>query len=165
MELWDIIDGAGNPLGRTITRGQALQAGEYHLVVHLWIPDDDGRYLIQRRAEHLAWIPGKWATTGGSALAGEGSRDAALRELHEELGIAADPTLMRRIARLCRNDNVVDLWQVAGVNAHTRVTLNDEVCAVQWVTPEELRRMVASGDFYNYGDDYFRAVLHGEKSV
>ncbi|WP_367280551.1 NUDIX domain-containing protein, partial [uncultured Desulfovibrio sp.] len=47
--------------------------------------------IIQRRAQGVSWKPGLWAVTGGSALAGEGPFEAALRELREEIGLRVEP--------------------------------------------------------------------------
>ncbi len=87
MELWDILDEDGNATGRTIMRGNELKEDEYHLVVHIWIINNKGEILIQKRSEHLEFAPGVWATTGGSAIKGEDSITAACRETKEELGI------------------------------------------------------------------------------
>ena len=95
MERWDLRDGEGNPTGETMERGEHLKPGQYHLVVHIWIIDGQGRLLIQKRAAHLKLMPDIWAATGGSAVAGEDSHTAAARELREELGIETDGTLGR----------------------------------------------------------------------
>ena len=34
-------------------RGERLKPGQYHLVVHIWIVDEAGRLLIQRRADEM----------------------------------------------------------------------------------------------------------------
>lgn len=77
MERWDLRDGEGNPTGETMERGEHLKPGQYHLVVHIWIIDGQGRLLIQKRAAHLKLMPDIWAATGGSAVAGEDSHTAA----------------------------------------------------------------------------------------
>lgn len=102
----------GIPKGRTIVRGEPLQPGDYHLVIHIWITDDSGRFLIQKRADHLSLYPGIWAATSGSALAGETSEKAAVRELKEELGITAALGEMNKLCRIIRSDNLVDLWLI-----------------------------------------------------
>ncbi|MEO8557609.1 MAG: CoA pyrophosphatase, partial [Rhodospirillales bacterium] len=53
---------------------------------------DDGieaSFLLTRRASKLRAHAGQWALPGGRLDAGEAAIDAALRELHEELGIQA----------------------------------------------------------------------------
>lgn len=86
MELWDIYDKNRNKTGKTIKRGERLQKGEYHLIVHIWIKNSNNEFLIQQRSEKVK-NPLVWSTTGGSAVAGEDSFTAALREVKEELGI------------------------------------------------------------------------------
>lgn len=47
MELWDIYNENREKTGRTIVRGQKLGENEYHLVVHMWIINSNGQFLIQ----------------------------------------------------------------------------------------------------------------------
>ena len=70
MELWDVFTADREKTGRTAVRGEGLGAGEYHVVVHIWLVNDEGDLLIQRRAACVELAPNVWATTGGSALAG-----------------------------------------------------------------------------------------------
>jgi isopentenyldiphosphate isomerase len=111
MELWDILDEDGNLTGRTIERGQPLKEGEYHLVVHIWIRNSEGEYLIQKRSEKVKLWPGIWAATGGAAIKGESSLDAALREAKEELGISLKPDMLKRVVRVKRKNALSDLFR------------------------------------------------------
>lgn len=86
MEKWDLLDGEGRPLGKTLVRGDKLRPGQYHLVVHIWVEDSRGRLLIQKRAPHLKLMPDTWAVTGGSAVAGEDSVTAAVPGIVRRIG-------------------------------------------------------------------------------
>lgn len=86
MEYWDIYDVNRNKTGKIIKRGERLLDGEYHLIVHIWIKNSNNEFLVQQRSENVK-NPLVWSTTGGSAIAGEDSYTAALREVREELGI------------------------------------------------------------------------------
>jgi 8-oxo-dGTP pyrophosphatase MutT (NUDIX family) len=57
-------------------------------VAAVLLPDRAGRacFLLTRRATRLRAHAGQWALPGGRVDAGEDPVDAALRELHEELG-------------------------------------------------------------------------------
>lgn len=84
-ELWDIYDKNRNITGKTIARGELMAEDEYHLVVQVWIKNDENKWLISKRAATKSQAL-KWEPTGGSVLAGEGSKEGALREVKEELG-------------------------------------------------------------------------------
>lgn len=156
MELWDLMDAQGRVTGRTIVRGERLNAGQYHLVVHIWIVDSRGRLLIQKRAPHLRLMPGVWAATGGSAVAGEDSATAARRELGEELGIFTAEGELQYLGRLRRHNSHCDLWLLRTDLPITALRLQkEEVARAMWVTWDRLMGMVRQRSFHNYGRPYF----------
>jgi len=87
MEQFDLYDKEGYLLGKTMERGSSNQKGEYHLVVHIWIKNSQGKYLMQQRNKDSDPIPNQWASTGGAVTAGEDSITGAIRETAEELGV------------------------------------------------------------------------------
>ena len=108
MEYWDIYDKHKRKTGKIIKRGDALQDEEYHLVVNIWIKNKNNDFLITRRAAKRSF-PLMWECTGGSAIKGETSLDAACREVKEELGLNLDRstgkllgTTLRYYARVSR---------------------------------------------------------------
>ena len=85
MELNDIYDQNRNLTGRVHCRGSRWKAGEYGLVVCVWVYDGKGNLLLTRRAPGKSFA-GTWENSGGAAKAGETSRQGAEREFLEELG-------------------------------------------------------------------------------
>lgn len=161
MEKWDLLDAQGNATGRTIVRGERLKAGQYHLVVHIWVVDSTGRLLIQKRAANLRLMPNIWAATGGSAVAGEDSATAARRELAEELGILTYPNELQFLGRLRRRNSHCDLWLLcADLPAQSLHLQKEEVARAMWVTWDRLMEMVRQRHFHNYGRTYFRWLFH-----
>ena len=131
MERWDLLDENGRPTGERMVRGEPIRPGRYHRVVHVWVMDSTGRLLIQKRAPFLRLMPGEWTVTSGSAVAGEDSRQAAARELGEELGIHVRPeeleflfgTAEMRVALfplLRGHTQLVLLARAEGIHAFTR---------------------------------------------
>ncbi|TVR48423.1 MAG: NUDIX domain-containing protein [Puniceicoccaceae bacterium] len=159
-ELWDIYDASGKKQGRTIQRGHTLQPGEYHLVVQVWPRDSAGRFLIQKRPQHLKYLPGRWAATGGSVLAGETSRQGAVRELAEELGWTVQPEDLTCILEERSGNALSSAWLLECDLPVAEVVLQtEEVEEVRWASSAEIRGMVEDGRFYDYGKAYFDAVL------
>lgn len=170
MEQWDLLDEQGNPLGRTITRGDTLLPGQYHLVEHIWIVDSKGRILIQQRAPHLRLMPGVWAANSGSAIAGEDSEEAARRELFEELSIRTVPGELVYGGRMRRRNSFTDVWLLyRDIDPFSLRLQQEEVAAVRWVTPEELTVMIGKRQFHHYGSAYFqfvfRAIERGRRTL
>ena len=159
MEKWDLLDEKGHPLGKTLIRGENLQAGQYHRVVHIWIVDHQRRMLIQKRAENVQWMPGVWAVTGGSAIAGEDSLTAARRELREEMGIPSSPEDMKKAATIRRRNSFCDIWFIrCDVSLSDLNLQKEEVTDARWVSWDQLMKMVETRQFHNYGKEYFQSV-------
>ena len=95
MELFDVIDGKGNPTGQIASREKAHAEGIPHRTAHIWIiREKEGRVqiLLQKRSQNKDSFPGKFDTSSaGHIQAGDEPLESALRELKEELGISAVP--------------------------------------------------------------------------
>lgn len=91
MELWDAYDKNFNRIeGVTLTRGEKINDGIFHLVCDVIVRHTDGDYLIMQR-DGRKHYGGMWeATAGGSVFIGELPLQCAVRELFEETGIHAD---------------------------------------------------------------------------
>ena len=162
MELWDILDHSGRSTGKTVVRGiRRLNPNEYHLVVHIWPYDSNGRLLIQRRSQKRKLMPGEWAATGGSAVLGEDSRTAAHRELSEDLGIDLPPENLRFARRLKRKNSFLDVWFIkVDVDIDTLELQREEVSAVRWIGGNQLKYLVKQGRYHNYGREYFELITN-----
>lgn len=161
MEKWDILNSSGQPVGKTVVRGRSvLLNGEYHLVVHIWVESNDGKYLIQRRSEHKKLMPGEWAATGGAAIAGEDSFTAAKRELKEELGIDSTKDTLKFVKRIKRRSAFVDIWKIrTNIDVSMLKLQATEVASAKWVDKETLLEMIKEGKFHDYGKYYWDVVL------
>ena len=49
MEIWDLYDENRNIIGEHI-RGNELPDNGYHLVVHVWIKNSNGQFIISQRS-------------------------------------------------------------------------------------------------------------------
>jgi 8-oxo-dGTP pyrophosphatase MutT (NUDIX family) len=80
--------------------------------------DLQGRLLVQERGDDALHDPGRWGYPGGDLLDGEDHVSAAVRELHEETGLAVDPARLdslgvRRFrSGSCGGDDEFELFAV-----------------------------------------------------
>jgi len=90
MEYLDILDEKGNKTGRTKERKQAHIDGDWHRVAFIFVVNDKGEIILQRRSKEKETNPNKWtASASGHLSAGDDSLEGAIRELEEEIGIKA----------------------------------------------------------------------------
>jgi len=161
-ELWDILDKNGSLTGRTIERGRPLEEGEYHLVVHIWIRNGKGEYLIQKRSLEVDVWPDIWGVAGGSAIKGESSLDAALREVKEELGLCFEPHTLKRLYRVRYKSVFSDLWLVCmDVSLKDVRMQKEEVSEVRYAGIDEILSMIKSNEFIDFGKDYMSLLVPG----
>ncbi len=90
-EILEIVDKAGEVIGRA---SRAVIHGNnslLHRVVHILVVNSAGDILLQKRAMNKDVAPGRWDTSvGGHVDAGETVEDALRREMSEELGITGE---------------------------------------------------------------------------
>ena len=157
-EFWDIYDAERRLTGKLHRRGDTLPEGEYHLVVHIWVRNSAGDFLITKRADDKEPFPGKWECTGGSALAGENSEAAALRETREETGIDHSGSSRRCILPYRKSDWFGDVWLFQADFPLERVKLQKgETTAVRWASKSMILSMIEENSFCRY--DYIKAFL------
>lgn len=87
MELLDVIDEEGRKTGKKEDKDVVHAMGIWHKEVAVLIENEEGEYLIQKRAKTKKQAPNKWGLTAGHVDAGESYEEAMAREIQEELGI------------------------------------------------------------------------------
>lgn len=152
VELCELVDADGRPVGKVIPRGSERAPGEYFPVVHLWIVDEGGQFLIQRRADHLASQPGIWATTAGYVQAGETILEAAVREAREEMGLVLGTASIQSLGYwLAEHRHQAVLLLRTRRESLGAVEIGEEVSDFRWEQIEAITAMVRSGEFHRYG--------------
>lgn len=142
MEWNDIYDKDRQLTGRVHRRGTYWRHGEYGLVVCVWVYDGEGRLLLTRRAPGKSYA-GTWENSGGAAKAGESSRQAIVRELFEETGIRAEEDEFEFLSSDRDRSTFYDFYCLKrSVPLEQIVLLPGETDAAQWVTLEEVHRMI-----------------------
>ena len=152
MELWDLYTVDRHKTGRTHLRGTPLPPDGYHLVVHVWIRNHRGEYLMSRRAANRPTFPLLWECVGGSVLADEDSLTGALRETMEEVGIALEPSCAELLFTKIRDsvngkpcNDIMDVWRfTCDSEPNLSLATTAEVSEVKWCTPKEVAALLTS---------------------
>ena len=142
MELNDIYDKDRNLTGQVHCRGTKWGAGEYGLVVCVWVYDGKGKLLMTRRAPQKSFAH-TWENPGGAAQAGETSRQAIKRELFEETGIRAEEEDFEFLSTSRDAHTFYDHYCLkVQIPAEQVVLQEGETDAVRWVTFAQVHEMI-----------------------
>lgn len=157
MELWDVYDIDRRPLGETVPRGRKLRADQYHTVIHVCIFNSEGKMLIQQRQARKSWAY-KWdVSCGGCVVAGETPREAAQREVFEELGLKIELEGVRNALTVSFENGFDDFYLINAEPELSALRLQqEEVQAVRWASMEEIFSMIDGGQFI----PFFKSFIH-----
>lgn len=147
-EVWDLYNEHRQIIGQHI-RGQELPEGGYHLVVHVWIKNNQNLYLISQRSISRKSFPLMWECVGGSVLKGENSLQGALREVKEEVGIdlSADKgtLLFSQVRKSVEGKKFNDILDVYLFEYNGEIDLKrastDEVAQTKWLSKDEIKKL------------------------
>ena len=153
MEIWDLYNEHRELTGRDHIRGEKVPQGFYHLVVHIWIRNSKGEYLISQRSADRPAYPLMWECVGGSVTKGEDSLTGALRETKEEVGLTLSPevgklvySVVGRVVNGVKFTDIVDVWllEYDGPVSLEQATTK-EVAQTVWMTREQIRELFDTG--------------------
>lgn len=163
-EYWDLFNEDRVYIGEKHLRGKSVPDGRFHLVVHSWIMDADGYFLISQRQKGRSNSL-KWERTGGSVLAGEDSLRGAIREVNEELGIDVSTarTFFIKTEKRTRFHDFVDSWLFVIPSRDVPITIDPvEVADYAWVSYRVLKKMKSHNLLVNtsqYIDEVYRVFV------
>ena len=165
-EIWDLYDENRELLGKDHVRGEQLPIDGYHLVVHVWIRNSKGEYLIAQRSANRQTYPLMWECVDGSVIKGEDSLQGALREVKEEVGVDLLPkkghVILSDIKKIEFGkvvNKIVDIWlfkydgEVDLSNATT-----DEVAQVAWMNRSQIKELFDANMFVDTLEYFFAEV-------
>lgn len=152
MELLDVLTPDGQPAGRTKAKPDVHRDGDWHRAAHVWLVTPDARVLLQRRAAMKENWPDLWdVSVAGHISAGESAVEAAIREAHEELGLALVPNDLTHLGTLrwhavlnagayIENEFHEVFVAIVDVDVDALVLDPAEVAEIELVQPEEIAR-------------------------
>ena len=114
-------------------------------MVQIMTVNSDGEILLTQRVPEKT-SGGRWECSGGCAVSGETSRQAAVRELYEETGLSVNPEDIKLEWTLTTDSMLRDFYVVSKDAPLEGMKLQTvEVCAAKWVSFERLAEMAQSG--------------------
>ncbi|KIF71301.1 isopentenyl-diphosphate delta-isomerase [Streptomyces sp. AcH 505] len=152
--MLELVDEDGNTIGTAEKLSAHQPPGKLHRAFSVFLFDEQGRLLIQRRALSKYHSPGVWSNTCcGHPYPDEAPFAAAARRTHEELGIS--PTLLAEAGTVRYNHPDPKSGLVEQEFNHLFVGLAqsslrpdpDEIDDTAFVTPAELTELHAEATF------------------
>jgi isopentenyl-diphosphate delta-isomerase len=170
--MLELVDESGVTIGTAEKLSAHLAPGRLHRAFSVFLFDDEGRLLLQRRALSKYHSPGVWSNTCcGHPYPGEQPFVAAARRTAEELGVA--PVLMREAGTVRYNHPDPASGLVEQEYNHLYVGLvrdqlrpdPEEIGETAFASPSELARMRESGPFSAWFQTVLDAALPAVRAV
>ncbi|BCK67142.1 isopentenyl-diphosphate Delta-isomerase [Streptomyces platensis] len=152
--MLELVDEDGTTIGTAEKLAAHQPPGQLHRAFSVFLFDEKGRLLLQRRALGKYHSPGVWSNTCcGHPYPGEAPFAAAARRTAEELGLA--PSLLAEAGTVRYNHPDPDSGLVEQEYNHLFVGLvraepapdPEEIGEIAFVTPEELAERHAEAPF------------------
>ncbi|MBQ2723678.1 MAG: NUDIX hydrolase [Clostridia bacterium] len=164
-EIWDLVDKNRQPTNLTHKRGEPVPDGYFHIVIHCWIMNKQGKILLAQRqvgcTDQLLW-----ERTGGSLLTGETSLQGAIREVKEELGIDVSncPNHFVKSQMRPQYHDIFDSWLFVVDGEVQPILQEEEVRQTAWLTLEEVCQMDKNSQIVN-SSRYYHEVYNLFQSI
>ncbi|MFJ4880555.1 NUDIX hydrolase [Streptomyces sp. NPDC088745] len=158
-ELVDRVDAHDRVIG-VVDRAEAIRNAWLHRVATTAVRDRRGHFLVHRRPATVSRFPGQYNwLLGGAVGAGESYRDAAERELTEELGVRVVPRPV--LTFLCRGE-ISPYWLAVHEAVVDGPVAPDpgEVDWYDWLPAAALREVMDAWPFVADGREAFRRYEH-----
>ena len=161
MEIWDLYDEHGKLTGKDHIRGEKVPDGYFHLVVHVWIKNSKGEYLIAQRAADRPTFPLMWECVGGSVTKGENGLQGAVREVKEEVGIDLSPADGKLVFSRVRKhfNDIFEVWLFdydGDIDLKNATTA--EVAQTAWLNRSEIKALFEQGKFVDTLEYFFTEI-------
>lgn len=151
MELIEIVDENGNFTGKIMDKEEAHDKNLLHNEVGIFIINDDGKVLLQKRSANKRFSPNKWGLCAGHVEANESLENAALREIKEEVGLDITskeliPYGEREITISDSNSHITYFYYIRCNKKENEFAIQtEELSEVKWFNIDEIITMIKEG--------------------
>ena len=119
-----------------------------HNEVGIFIINDDGKVLLQKRSANKRFAPNKWGLCAGHVDAYETLEDSALREIKGEVGLDVTPKELipygeREITIIDSNSHITYFYYVkCNKKEDEFIIQEEELSEVKWFNIDEIITMI-----------------------
>ena len=150
MELLDIVDENGIPTGEVMEREKVHDLNLLHWEVAVYIINNKGQTLLQKRSPLKRFDPNKWGLCAGHVESGETLDEAVLRESSEELGLKLNindlNVLDEKEIRIRENNSHIRKVYYVICNEENFKIQKEEISEVRWFDIDEVINMIKNND-------------------
>lgn len=156
QEYFDVLDEEGNLTGQKKLRDDVHKDGDWHKTVHIWIVNDKGELILQKRSHEKQTNPDMWTTsTSGHLSAGDIPLTGAIRELNEEIGLQVNEAELEYLFTIKEhtvhrngeliNNEIIDVFLISkNVNIKDLKLQEEEVSEIKYISIKEFEEMVTT---------------------
>ncbi|NRA73607.1 MAG: NUDIX domain-containing protein [Rickettsiales bacterium] len=144
-----LITGVSKEKGNyPINKLEAHVEGVFHLAISIFLINEKGELLLQRRSLSKYHSEGLWANSCCSHPSfGENEEGCAYRRLKEELGVQSNLTTINKIDYKCDVGNLIEnervTWFRGFLDSSQVIDFNkEEVMDVSWISIDNLEKAV-----------------------
>lgn len=161
MEIFDLYDMERTKLNATIERKKKLPESAYRMVVHVCIFNSQNEMLIQQRQSDKGQWPNMWdISVGGCVMAGENSRQAAEREVFEEIGYKVNLQHTRPHFTINFETGFDDIFLMqADLELSSLTKQEEEVQDIKWASKDEILQLLEKKQFIPYYKSFIEFVF------
>ena len=175
VELLSEVNNNGEYTGRVLTREETHEQELPHPVVHVWIVNEKGEVLLQKRSPEKSMYAGVLhISAAGHIESGEEPLPSAVREVREEVGLKTKEEEYislgsRKVHQVIPETGKMDREYVHNfllfVNSKDlKLTLQkEEVAETTWVSLDEMERQINDEEAYkkylNHPKNYYTDTI------
>lgn len=115
--------------------------------ISVFILNNDGQVLLQKRSSTKKHYPNMWALCTGHVEEGESARDAAIRELQEELGVIVELDNLYSFMNGKFDSNTTCFFFIkCNLLIESFIVQKEELSEVRWFSIDALIDMIKNED-------------------
>ena len=171
MELIQVVNKNGKYTGETVYSNEIYDKNLLHNEVAVFILNDLGQVLLEKRSSKAKFDAGKWSICTGNVVAYERLEHAALRILKEKLGINLFKESLytyseKEIINADSNSRITYYYYVKiSMSENDFIIDKNKISEVKWFFIDDVLEMINNEDETITFDKSKKILLNGLKHV